>query len=617
MSALAPKIKDYAIIGNGRSTALISKYGSVDWLCWPRFDSPSIFAALLDRDLGGAWSIAPKEPAEIERRYIEETNVIETRFRTGSGIIVLTDFMAVTSEENKRRMLWPEHELIRRVTCEEGYAEIHVDLAVRPNYGRDVSVFKDSGSLGFRAEIEGNLLTLRSDAKLTANRRDGLSADINLKSGEAISFSLTFATEGPATIPPLGESISEKLQLTIDWWQGWASQADYDGPYRREAIRSALALKLLSFAPSGAIVAASTTSLPETIGADLNWDYRFAWLRDAAFTVRALYGLGYKDDAEAFVNWLLHATRLTRPELRVLYDVYGEQPFQERTLDHLRGYAGSRPVRIGNAARDQCQLDVYGEVVDAIFKFFAEKDEVDDEMQKMLRQCGEYVCDHWSECDNGMWEYRDEKRQYTHSRLLCWVAVDRLLQMHVRGQLRGVDVRRLEDTRRQIRQEIESQAWNEKLNTYTEFIGSQTVDANLLVLGLQGFDNPNSERMRKTHQRVREKLIPKPGLVYRNERSRELGEGAFALCSFWEVDFLAHGGGTLQEAHAAFERAMSYANDVGLFAEEIDVESGEALGNFPQAFTHLGVINAVLSLRERELATKGQAKENDQGGPQL
>ena len=595
-----PKIQDYALIGNGRSAALVSRYGGIDWLCWPRFDSASVFAAILDRDRGGAWTIAPDEPAEITRAYVENTNVLETRFRAASGEVVLTDFMSVTSEENKRRMFWPEHEIVRRVRCDRGEVRVRMEIDVRPEYAREIGLFKNAQRLGWRMETAGNLLSLCSSVPLMPGGDTALRADFKMRAGESQAFSLTFVTESPATIPPLGDAVQERLRLTIDWWQRWAAQAKYEGPYRREAIRSALVLKLLSFAPSGAIIAAPTTSLPETPGAEFNWDYRFAWLRDASFTVRALYGLGYEDDASAFVSWLLHATRLTRPQLRVLYDIYGESPCDEQFLDHLRGYADSRPVRIGNAARDQFQLDVYGEVIDAVSHFVRGGEKIDNDTQSMLRHFGEYICDHWREPDNGMWEYRDERRPYTHSRLLCWVAVDRLITLHERGQLAGVNWQRCEKERAAMQREIEQNAWSSQLNSYTEWLGGETVDANLFVLALQQFEPADSERMQQTYRHIREKLIPKPGLVLRNERSIEWREGAFALCSFWEIDFLARGGGTLREAHAAFQATLSYANDVGLFAEEIDIETGNARGNFPQGFTHLGVINAALSLRDRE-----------------
>jgi GH15 family glucan-1,4-alpha-glucosidase len=595
-----PKIQDYAVIGNGRSAALISNRGSIDWLCWPRFDSASIFGAILDPNVGGAWSIRPTAEAEIDRRYIDNTNVLETRFRTASGTIMLTDFMPVTSEEHKRRQLWPEHEIIRQVRCENGEAEVEVDFNPRPDYGRIGPVIKDAGNLGLRIDIGTNLLSLRGDAQLHANAKGGRSAATKLKAGESIAFSLTFSTEGPAVIPPLGDLVGRKLQLTIDWWQRWADQAKYDGQYRREVIRSALVLKLLSYAPSGAIIAAPTTSLPERVGAELNWDYRFAWLRDASFTVRALFGLGYKDDADAFVSWLLHATRLTRPELRILYDVYGELPSKEIFLPHLRGYRESRPVRIGNAASEQMQLDVYGEVVEAVARFFPEDRPMDREVQAVLWQSSEYVCDHWREPDSGMWEYRGEKQHYTHSKLMCWVAVDLMLQMHQRRQTRRIDVVKCEKNREAIRREIEERAWNERVQAYTQAQGSEQIDASALLLSFHGFEEARSERMQQTYQRIREKLQPRPGLLYRDEQSRDRREGAFALCSFWQVDFLARGGGTLEEADATFKNVMAYANDVGLFGEEIDPETGDALGNFPQGFTHLGVINAALSLRDRE-----------------
>src|SRR5438270_8426967 len=509
-----PRIQDYAIIGNGRSAALVSRSGSMDWLCWPQFDSGSIFAAILDSQVGGAWTIRPKDAADITRRYLDDTNVLETRFTAASGTIVLTDFMPVSSEEEKRQMLWPEHEIIRQVHCEQGETEVQIDFVPRPDYGRAAVVFKDRGPLSLQLEIDGDLLALRCEITLTIDR-DRAHALVRLKAGETISFSLTYSTEAPAVIPPLGDLVEQKLQLTIAWWRRWVAQANYQGQYRRAVIRSALLLKLLSFAPSGAIVAAPTTSLPERIGGDRNWDYRFAWLRDAAFTVRALFGLGYKDDAEAFVNWLLHATRLTRPKLRVLYNVYGERPAQERELKHLRGYAASRPVRIGNAASEQNQLDVYGEVVEAVAHFFGKERKVDREMQEMLRQCGEFVCAHWREPDHGMWEYRDQPRAYTHSRLLCWVALDRLLQMHERGQLDGVDRSKMEKNRSEIRREIEERAWNSTLESYTQTCGGDGLDANALLLALHNFEDGNSERMQKTYRRIREKLQPRPGLLYR------------------------------------------------------------------------------------------------------
>ena len=338
--------------------------------------------------------------------------------------------------------------------------------------------------------------------------------------------------------------------------------------------------------------------MPERVGGDLNWDYRFAWLRDAAFTVHTLFGLGYKDDAKAFVNWLLHATNLTRPQLRVTYDVFGERPVRECELQHFSGHRGSRPVRIGNAASEQSQLDIYGEVVEAVCYFFG-KEEPDHEMQKMLRQYGEYVCDHWTEPDNGMWEERDKLRHYTHSRLMCWVTLDRLIEMHQCGRIRGFSIDKFRKQRAAIRREIEEHAWRKKLGAYAQACGDDVVDASILLLAYHRFEDASSDRMQQSHARIRQRLVPRLGLVHRNEQSKNRREGAFALCSFWETDFLAHCG-RADEAHEVYEAVLTFANDVGLFAEEIDPETGDALGNFPQAFTHLGVINAALTLRDIE-----------------
>jgi GH15 family glucan-1,4-alpha-glucosidase len=607
MATELSKIKDYAIIGDGRSAALTSRHGAIDWLCWPRFDSPSIFAAILDKKTGGHWTIRPTETAQLSRRYIEKTNVLETTFVTASGKTVLTDFMAVTSEENKHRLLWPEHELLRSVRCETGAMALLLKFKPRLDYGRVTPKLRNMGNFGRRIEVGSEVFTLQCDLKLDRLKRsslqespEGWSATFVLNAGESAAFSLSFSAEAPGVIPPLGSFVDEKLRFTIEWWQKWAAQSNYRGPYERYVTRSALVLKLLSYAPSGAIVAAPTTSLPERLGGDLNWDYRFAWLRDAAFTVHTLFGLGYKDDAEAFVNWLLHATNLTRPRLQVSYDVFGERPASERELSHLRGHADSRPVRIGNAASEQSQLDIYGEVVEAVSHFFGEE-KPDREMQKMLRQCGEYVCQHWREPDNGIWEERDRLRHYTHSRLMCWVTLDRLIEMQEHGRIEGVALEKCKTQRDAIRREIEAHSWNEKLGAYTQACGSEVMDASVLLLAYHGFEQASSPRMQATYQRMRDVLVPRPGLMHRNEQSRGRREGAFALCSFWETDFLIRSG-RVEEAREIFESALSYVNDVDLFAELIDPESGDALGNFPQGFTHLGVINAALSLRDSDRA---------------
>jgi GH15 family glucan-1,4-alpha-glucosidase len=600
-----PKIQDYAVIGDGRSAALVSRDGSIDWLCWPRFDSPSLFGSLLDRRIGGSWSVAPTEPARTERRYIERTNVLETRFFTATGTVVLTDFMPVTSEENKRTMLWPEHELTRRLECEEGELQIQSYFQPRPDYGRANAAIHGLGKLGLRIEMGPALITLRSDITMTVLPEGGASAHSHLRAGQSVDFSLSYSAEGPAVLPPLGNLVSEKLALTVDWWQRWANRVKYQGPYRDQVVRSALVLKLMSYAPSGAIIAAPTTSLPERIGGDLNWDYRFCWLRDAAFTARALFGLGFKEEANAFVSWMLHATRLTRPKLQVLYDVYGGSRGEEMELSHFKGYEGSRPVRVGNHAGIQFQLDVYGEVIEAVSHFVHSGGELDRETQKMLLHFGEYVCDNWQKPDSGIWESRAPGQHYTHSRLLCWVALDQLIELHSRGRMCEIPLEKFRKSREQIRKDIEERAWNTSLECYTQVLDGDTLDASVLLMAAHRFDEASSERMRQTHRRIRERLSPAPGLLFRKEQSLTMGEGAFGISCFWDVDFLARGGGTLEESWRAFTQAAAYANDLGLYAEEIDPENGDALGNFPQAFTHVGLINAALSLVEREARDSG------------
>lgn len=592
------KIKDYAIIGNGRSAALISRHGSIDWLCWPRFDSPSLFAGILDPQIGGSWKIAPILASQIKRQYIEGTNVLQTRFSTDSGNCVITDFMPALSEEEKQRSLQPEHEIIRRVECEQGEVEIQISFCPRPNYGQDKLVIYDGGVLGLRIETGGKLITLRSEIMLTL-QDGGAIAQIKLKEGQKLDFSLAYSGEAPAVLSPLGDPISRKLDLTIEWWQAWSKRITYSGPYKPQVVRSALALKLLGFAPSGSFIAALTTSLPDRIGGGLNWDYRFCWLRDAAFTARALFGLGYVEEAEAYVSWLLHSTRLTFPELRVLYDVYGVRIENDAVLPHLKGFAGSSPVRIGNGVQNFFELDVYGEVIESVAHLVRAGGTLDHETQKMLCGFGEYICKNWQRSDTGIWE-KMPSQHFTHSKLLCWVALDRLIELQQRGQLKDIPIDTFIDNRQLIREEIEEKGWNAKIQSYTQVLEGEEIDAIVLVFPLYEFEEASSIRMQETFKRVKERLSPAPGLIYRYEKSPQEEEGAFGLCSFWSAEFLARGGGSLQEAHQAFKQVLSYANDLDLYSEEIDPGTGDALGNFPQAFTHVGLINAALSILERE-----------------
>jgi GH15 family glucan-1,4-alpha-glucosidase len=591
-----PAIRDYAIIGDCHSAALVAHNGSVDWLCWPRFDSPAIFSAILDPVRGGHWTIAPPPPFSVRRRYVDDTNILQTLFHTSCGAGVLTDVMPISSEEHKRNTFTPDHHLVRELECSSGALKIDVDFFPRCDFGSAPAKILNRGKLGIEVVCGRCVYWLRSNIPISV-RDERAQAHFILKKGEVAQFSFTYSEDAPAVLPPLGASLRDSISRSAEWWRQWARRAMYDGPFREAVVRSALALKLLAYAPSGAIVAASTTSLPERIGGDLNWDYRYCWLRDASLTIRALLGLGYFEEAEDFMDWMLVATRLTRPELRIMYDVYGETAPRERTLEHLSGYRNSKPVRIGNGARHQLQLDVYGEVLDAATQYCFHGGRFDGEMQKALVGFGNYVLQHWDSADQGIWEPRSGRSNHTHSRLLCWTALDRLVALAEKGLVRNVPVDKCRRERDAIRKQICERAWNPRLQSYVGTLDGEDMDASLLLLSWYGFEKADSSRMKSTYRRLREQLGAGNRLIYRYRSTPS--EGAFAICSFWEAEYLALGGASLQEAESMFQHLLMYKNDLGLYAEEIDPASGGALGNFPQAFTHIGLISAALSLRER------------------
>ncbi|MBL8949445.1 MAG: glycoside hydrolase family 15 protein [Myxococcaceae bacterium] len=600
-----PRIEDYAAIGNGRSAALVSKQGAIDWLCWPRFDSPSVFAALLDTDSGGTWRLGPAEPARAARRYLAESNVLSTRFDTPRGKGRLIDLMPVMDEEAKRHELVAEHELARYFECELGELDVELLFQPRPGYGRAPVKLKKLGALGWRLEHGASLYTLRCDLPLEPSD-DGtcLRGRVKLRQGQRVHCLLSWDDEAPAVLRPLEQYVPLAVARSVSWWRRWAARCTYDGPYRAQVVRSLLALKLMSFAPSGAIVAAPTTSLPEVPGGDQNWDYRFCWLRDASLTVTALHDLGYADEAAAFMSWLLHTTALTQPELLVLYDVYGKEPVGEQELEHLDGYRGARPVRVQNGAARQLQLDVYGEVVDAVTRLVRRGHALDRDARKLLAGIGGYVCDHWRRPDQGIWEHRRPPVRHTHSLLACWAAAERLLELHALGALPRIDVKRLVVERDAMSHALRTRGWNHRLGSYTEVLDGETVDASLLQMSWYGFEPASHPRQRGTFERIHERLEHGNGLIKRWEGAPD---GAFGICGFWAVQQLAEGSGTYREAEERFERLLAHANDVGLFAEEIDTNTHRALGNFPQAYTHVGLIQAALALEKRR-ASDGERR---------
>jgi GH15 family glucan-1,4-alpha-glucosidase len=596
----AVRIEDHAAIGDGRSAALVARDGTVDWLCWPRFDSPAVFAALLDPEQGGALRISPRGRSRIRRAYLEETNVLVTWFDLGGGArLRLVDFMPVGSGGEHGYGYHPEHELLRVATCEAGEVELDVEVWFRPGFGAPGERFRleAGGPLGIRLEHRRSLYTLRATVPLALGAGARATAHARLRGGESLQLSLCHDDEAPAVLPPLGARVEDALARTVGTWRAWARRTRYAGPFRDAVVRSALVLKLLSYAASGAIVAAPTTSLPERIGGPFNWDYRFCWFRDAALTVNALLALGHRPEAEAFVSWLLHTTRLTRPEIRVLYDVHGVLPTEERELGWLAGYARSRPVRVGNLAAHQLQLDGYGEVVDALARLVEVEGELDRETRKLLRELGGFLRREWRLPDAGIWERRGPPTPHVHSLALVWTALDRLLTLAGRGMLRRGDVQGCAEARARVREEIEARGFDARLGSYvTELDGSQ-VGAALLQLGWCGYAEDRGPRLAGTWARVRERLDAGASLVWRDEQGRADGEGAFVPCSFWAAAHLARAG-RLAEAESRFERLLAYANDVGLLSEELHPFTFEALGNFPQGFSHAALIDAALALEE-------------------
>lgn len=588
-------IKDHAVIGDCRTAALISREGSVVWLCLPNFSSPSVFGEILDERAGGTFQIRPRGESRISRAYIAGTPVLETTFETAQGAVRIVDMFPVAGVDP----LQPMRELLRIVDGVSGELELEIRIAPAPNYGRTKPHLKRHGRLGWCFSWSNELLTVRSNRDLH-RVADALHAFVRVRAGERLCLSLAYVKGDPGVLLPLGKIAAEHLDRTVAWWQGWAKGCTYAGPYEAAVLRSALTLKLLSFSLSGAVVAAPTTSLPEAIGAGRNWDYRYCWLRDSGWTMQALVGLGFHEEARQFLSWLLHATRLSRPELRIMYDVFGRTHLKERELEHFAGYRGSRPVRIGNGAHGQRQLDVYGEVVFAADAYVQGGGTLEPAECRMLKGLGEVVCRQWREPDHGIWEIRGKPRHYTFSKLMCWVALDRLLKLDEKGAVRLGKLRgKFEKERGEISEAIEKRGYSGAITSYTLEFDGESVDASLLLMPCLGFKDARDPRIRSTYDRIWQRLGCN-GLLYRYERGHDDlpgKEGTFGICTFWAVHHLASRR-DFDQAKRLFEHALTFANEVGLFAEEFDPENGSALGNFPQAFTHIGLINAALAMEQ-------------------
>lgn len=586
-----PEIRDYAIIGDCRTAALISREGSLDWLCLPNFSSASAFARLLDLN-AGHFSIRPSAPFIVERRYVPATAVLETTFKTDGGIARLIDLCPISDSIGS---LLPMREILRIIEGVAGSVDLEIEFAPRLRYGRVRSTFRKLTNAVWRCGGASELLLLNSNVEL-ADHGSMLKATLRTTAGKRQHFSLSYVECDVGTIAPVGADADARCDRTIGWWQDWSRTCSFAGRERDIVLRSAITLKLMTFCLSGSIVAAPTTSLPEAIGGERNWDYRYCWLRDAGLTMSALVELGFHEEAAAYLGWLLHATRLTRPNLCTLYDVYGRTSLRVRIADWLSGYLNTAPVRIGNDAIKQLQLDVHGQVIAAAQIFAAAGCELDPLESRMLMGFGDVICKRWREPDNGIWEIPGARRPYTFSKVMCWVALDRLLSLHERGIIdlaaREAIFRR---TRADIGDCIEVRGFNAAIDSYTAELDGKEMDAALLLLVFFGYKAASDSRMVATYNRVHDELGC-GGLLYRYRPGYDGMKGreaAFGLVSFFAVAHLAERG-LVEEAVRRFDDLCDFANDVGLFGEQIEPRSGKVLGNFPQAFTHAGLIYSAL-----------------------
>ncbi len=584
-------IGDYAAIGDGRTVALVARDGSIDWLCLPDLDSASVFAAVLDADRGGRFALGPEISSQVQRRYLPDTNVLETTFTTQQGVVRITDAMLLPDSE-----LGPARELVRRV---EGIAgEVPMAWRITPAFGYGAIPPRLERRRAIPVAVAGAdaLAVCSWTAGEAEIEGDAIVGRFEARAGASALIVLCAAHQEPLVFPTRMQA-EARLEATGAYWRDWAAQRSYEGSWRDAVIRSALALKLLFHAPSGAIAAAATASLPEEIGGERNWDYRFCWVRDSAFTLGALLELGCPGEAEAFFWWLLHSSQLTHPHLQVLYRLNGGEHAPERTLD-LDGYRGSRPVRVGNGAASQTQLDIYGDLLQAALVYAQAGGRLDRETGRRLAEVADLVCGTWGELDSGIWEVRSAPGHFTHSKMMCWVALDRAVQLAEAGQVPSDHAARWRRERLAIRDFIESRCWSDRLGSYTREADGEELDASLLLGVLLGYDAPDPERLPATVMTIRRELGHGPLLArYSGEDGLRGDEGAFLCCSFWLADALARIG-RLDEATDLMGELVSLANDVGLFAEEIDPHTREHLGNTPQGLVHLALITAAVSISE-------------------
>ncbi len=596
-------IEDYAFLSDSHTGALVSREGSVDWLCLPRFDSPAVFSRLLDED-AGHWSIRPvSRDVQVRRRYLEGSLVLETTFTTPSGVMVLTDALAAGQNERGHDLgSEAPHTLLRRVQCTQGEVEVRTHFEPRPEYGLIHPLFRpvEGGWMG-----QGGASILRLSASVAMEAGDStVTASFTLSEGEDAGFAFQHGTTSEAKPQEWSSGeITRRIQDTLAGWQSWSElHQSYDGPWRELVHHSGRVLQGLTYFPTGAMVAAPTTSLPETVGGERNWDYRYTWVRDASFTLHALWVAACPDESHKFFDFMANTTlaRVRREgDLQIMFGIGGEHDLTEREVRHLRGWRDSRPVRVGNGAWNQRQLDVYGELLDAAWRFRDYLESFDSLTRQLLADLADSAAARWQEKDQGIWEVRGEPQHFLHSKLMCWVALDRAIRMA--EVLQAQDrVEGWESTRKKIRDTILDEGWSEEAGSFTQVLGGGSLDASSLMIPIVGFLEGTDPRVLSTLKATEEHLTDEHGLVfrYREKDGLQGEEGTFLLCTFWLAEAWALAGEG-ERAREIFRRAIFFLNDVDLLAEEVDPSTGRLMGNFPQAFSHIGLVNAAWAIHTR------------------
>ncbi|MFJ9629318.1 glycoside hydrolase family 15 protein [Streptomyces sp. NPDC101175] len=588
-------IAEHGLIGDLRSVALVGTNGTIDWYCCPSFDAPSVFAAILDAERGGSFELAAAVPARTKQFYFPDTNVLITRFFTEDGVGEVQDFMPVTGEPDESA----RHRLIRRVVCVRGSVPFRIRVAPRFDYGASPHTARMLGEVAL-FESADRSLALTATVPLECDEVD-VWADFKLDEGESEVFALDQVDGEIGPRDCARTEAEDEFNATVAYWRRWLSQSRYRGRWREMVHRSALTLKLLTYAPTGAIVAAPTTSLPEQLGGERNWDYRYVWIRDAAFCVYALLRLGFTGEAKAFMNFV---SRYISPgdgnpsgPLQIMYGIDGRTELTERELPHLEGHLKSAPVRVGNAAADQLQLDIYGALIDSIYLYDKWAEPISSAQWDDVCALVDWVCVHWDQPDEGVWETRGGRKNFLYSRLMCWVAIERAIRLANRRGL-PANLPYWGGCRDTIYRRIMDRGWSETRQAFVQYEGSDVLDAALLMMPLAKFIAPTDPKWLSTLDALTEELVS-DSLVYRyNPQASPDGlrgdEGTFSICSFWYVEALVRAG-RVDEARLAFEKMLTYANHLGLYAEEIG-RTGEQQGNFPQAFTHLALISAAFNL---------------------